>query len=967
MLSILTTIGILPAERRGPVVTALQQNLANPLIGDVHVITEAPSKYSMQWLYECSGVDESCIHLQFLPNRPTFADLIRSANALLASGSGTVAIMNADVSIASAADVKHIMDAFKVLDGRKSPIVFALTLHEETGQLGLYEANGLPNTLSADAWFFQYPLHTECDVFYAPGQMNCDMMFAYDLVVSGYRLLNPCLDVQIIHHEPEKNHKFYEKKNEEDANKQMLWEKHAAAKKEINKYNYYGVPWVRSSWLPLGYVPEATTTTGKRLILALPVGAENCIETIMPILDHLALSHDFQIQILYDGDLDWFVCTYAEILSKRPQIYLTHPLEGSGATLKAFLTGNQYSFDSIAFVNNISRVDDMLLSSSQAIWVNLRPEDASPSPCFGCTLITSLFKAESFLRGFLKNVTSLVGYDHLIDHVFLVSTLTVAEITLLSSHFNSYHNVTILWFRKDPGLYDCWNTGIRIARTDYISNANVDDLRHPMHVITLLRELEGRPNVAVAATALVPFYDYPSDGVLPPVTDIWYADRAGNFEFTDLAFVKDSQTASLTPNNLPHCMPVWRRSLHSRYGWFDEASFGTFADWGFWLKVLEDGNLGWLDPAPLSFYYVNPTSHNRRGSHLEDFHRAVEVAFGPRLIARLAGQLRLPCPLPAETSRKFYVSGLEHSYGQHRSSFNNLIAALEPLNRGPGGIRFIPFLERQFVWGDCAVDGEARSDNPRPITDPWVGILHVPFDVPDWWCDTSVCPRSFFETSLFQDSLPACRGIITLSAALQKDLATYLPDTPSLSLKFPTSLNVRMWEPKSYSASPCVIQVGDWLRKLQAIHRLNAPNHRKVMLLKQFTNDFLQQEIAVFGNAIDPRVEMFDFISNEEYDKFLSQSVVICLMYSTAANNIVCECLARATPILINPLPAVVEYLGEDYPLYVRNEIEAGAVITHINRIKEAHAYLLQRRLEIDLSYQGFCNLLGTSAFYQNL
>ncbi|MDD3744280.1 MAG: hypothetical protein PHX54_11705, partial [Lentimicrobiaceae bacterium] len=453
---------------------------------------------------------------------------------------------------------------------------------------------------------------------------------------------------------------------------------------------------------------------------------------------------------------------------------------------------------------------------------------------------------------------------------------------------------------------------------------------------------------------------------LPEVKETWYSDQAGQFTFQDLAHLEDPSTLKLTPHNLPHCMPIWRRTIHDRFGWFDETSFGTYADWAFWLKVLEDGNTGWLDPEPLSFYYVNPTSHNRRGSKLEDSHRSIEATFASRFAARLKAQPQEPHPLPNETPRKLHLLGLEHSYGNHRNSFNALITSLEPLNKGQGGVRFVPFLERQFVWGDCSADGEAASSNPRPIIEPWIGILHVPFDTPDWF-EHSVNPRHFFKNALFQESLPFCRGLITLSNDLEKDLAKYLPDLPSLSLKFPTTFKVKLWELQNYLKQPCIVQVGDWLRKLQAIFRINSKNHRKIMLLKNYTADFLQRDITVFGDFRNDSVEMIKYVSNEKYDELLSQSVVLCLMYSTAANNILIECIARATPIIVNPLPGAVEYLGEDYPLYVQDDIEASAVLAKPSLIEMANTYLLRRRAEIDLSYHGFCRSLGTSMFYKNL
>ena len=144
----------------------------------------------------------------------------------------------------------------------------------------------------------------------------------------------------------------------------------------------------------------------------------------------------------------------------------------------------------------------------------------------------------------------------------------------------------VFWNRKDPGLYNCWNLGIRMARRTYISNANVDDLRDPAHVVSLIRDLEQNPEVLVAATALNPFHEYPADGTLPDDRPGWYSDRGGLFNLFDLAHLSGER-------DLPNWYLAQHAPLHaglapfscmSAIGWFDEARYGPYADWAFWMK-----------------------------------------------------------------------------------------------------------------------------------------------------------------------------------------------------------------------------------------------------------------------------------------------------------------------------------------------------------------------------------------------
>jgi len=63
-------------------------------------------------------------------------------------------------------------------------------------------------------------------------------------------------------------------------------------------------------------------------------------------------------------------------------------------------------------------------------------------------------------------------------------------------------------------------------------------------------------------------------------------------------------------------------------------------------------------------------------------------------------------------------------------------------------------------------------------------------------------------------------------------------------------------------------------------------------------------------------------------------------LIDVSACNTLIECIVRNTPIVINRLPAIVEYLGEDYPLYYNTLEEATSLINDDRKILEAYRYL---------------------------
>jgi hypothetical protein len=622
-----------------------------------------------------------------------------------------------------------------------------------------------------------------------------------------------------------------------------------------------------------------------------------------------------------------------------------------------------------AMLSSTQLLTDSLLEGVEEIFLDLRYGKGARTRSPKASLITSMFQTQEFIKAFLINSLNLRDYPSICNHYFFFSQASPLERTALLNHQSHNENIVLIWNKTDPGLYACWNKGIEFCDTEYVSNANVDDFRHREHLSTLVNLLDNNSQSAVAATAVIPFYSYRNSIEDIPDTEVWYADQAGFFVFGDLARLENTADGPrLDPHNLPHCMPVWRRSLHEEYGFFDESTYGTFADWAFWLKITSAGEYGVLDPSPYTYYFVNIASHNRRGNKLEQLHKRIETEFLPafeQINNSKPNSIEKPeWPAQPTFTRKLDLNGTVAVYGQHRNSFSRLIEALNPLGKETGGVRFIPFIEKYFVWGEDT--GEAKSATPFPLDTPWIGILHVPFDAPTWF-DPEISPEVIFETELWQRSLQFCRGIICLSEDMRRDLSLNLPEVPNVALFHPTELSVSPFDPNAFMDNKRLVQAGDWLRKLNAISAIDVGGAEKVRLLKNSSENYIKTERAKFGYTPSGIVNDTYFIENDAYDQMLSSSVVLCLMYATSANNLILECIARGTPIIVNPLPAAVEYLGADYPLFAEDVVEAGQKFKDEELILTAHTYLRNLPTRNRLDYQSFLSSLASSSFYENL
>jgi Cu/Ag efflux protein CusF len=137
--------------------------------------------------------------------------------------------------------------------------------------------------------------------------------------------------------------------------------------------------------------------------------------------------------------------------------------------------------------------------------------------------------------------------------------------------------------------------------------------------------------------------------------------------------------------------------------------------------------------------------------------------------------------------------------------------------------------------------------------------------------------------------------------------------------------------------------------------------------IKNNWNKFFYEDLCNKVKSID----FIEYLDNEMYDTLLTENIVFVHLVDASAVNTVIECAVRSTPIVINKHPAVVEVLGEDYPLYFANESdnyfkitsEVKTLMSDSNKIKRAHAYLKKlNKNNLTMTYflSNFVNILQT-------
>jgi len=150
-----------------------------------------------------------------------------------------------------------------------------------------------------------------------------------------------------------------------------------------------------------------------------------------------------------------------------------------------------------------------------------------------------------------------------------------------------------------------WNLLLKAARGEYIAIFHADDVYSPRMVEEEVRFLDGHPEAGAVLT-LMDFID--ETGRIRGRTSLpktLAPDAPLNFSAVFHALMRHGNSFLGCPTAMA------RRSAYAAAGPFDYKNFGTSADLGMWLKILERGPIGVLSEK-LVKYRVHATSGGSR-------------------------------------------------------------------------------------------------------------------------------------------------------------------------------------------------------------------------------------------------------------------------------------------------------------------------------------------------------------------
>lgn len=211
--------------------------------------------------------------------------------------------------------------------------------------------------------------------------------------------------------------------------------------------------------------------------------------------------------------------------------------------------------------------------------------------------IVSTYNSEAFIRGCLQDLVEQTLYQKgQLEIVVVNSGSEENEEAIVKEYQARYRHIQYIKTAERETIYAAWNRGIRAARGRYITNANTDDRHAPDMMEKQATALEQNPDAAGV-------YSYFCVTHTPNQT--WQNKTVVKVETWHPAYSHDN----LLKGNFMGPFPMWRRSLHDEYGWFDPA-LKVAGDYEFFLRVSQTHPM-LLIPEPLGLYYYNPSSLER--------------------------------------------------------------------------------------------------------------------------------------------------------------------------------------------------------------------------------------------------------------------------------------------------------------------------------------------------------------------
>ena len=193
------------------------------------------------------------------------------------------------------------------------------------------------------------------------------------------------------------------------------------------------------------------------------------------------------------------------------------------------------------------------------------------------SIISTFYKAEEFLEGFLEDVVSQTIFEEC-ELIIIDSGSPGREREIVESYCEKHNNIKYIRYENRFPPTKGHNIGMLQSRSKYITWAMIDDRKAPDFLETLYNELEANRGI-----------------------DLVYGNCLTTSNKNEKMNETKSQTFSEHSLNdfsrenmikcLPGPMPMWTTGMINKAGFFNDIDYDFCDDWELWLRAVDKGSV----------------------------------------------------------------------------------------------------------------------------------------------------------------------------------------------------------------------------------------------------------------------------------------------------------------------------------------------------------------------------------------
>ncbi len=226
------------------------------------------------------------------------------------------------------------------------------------------------------------------------------------------------------------------------------------------------------------------------------------------------------------------------------------------------------------------------------------------------TAIVSTYNSAKFIRGCLQDLIEQTLYRQgMLEIVVINSGSEQNEEQIVHEFMRGYPHIFYIRTERET-IYAAWNRGIEVARGKYVTNCNTDD-RHRHDALELMSSyLESYPEVDLV---------YAKQHITDQMnSSLEHARIIGSHDWPPYSRKLLLEYCCIGPQ------PLWRKSLHSRFGMF-KADLEIAGDYEFWLRISNHCRFALLNEY-LGLYYKSPQRSNKEfENNYQTFYETSEI------------------------------------------------------------------------------------------------------------------------------------------------------------------------------------------------------------------------------------------------------------------------------------------------------------------------------------------------------